>query len=143
MTTASVTSGPIDERWLGPDRYQLLAPLVIDLGESIREADGYPGFDVQDDTTIITLHEGFILDWSSIPNIVELFLGDREHYKVAGGGHDLAYRVGVPRKPADRIWWIIARSGELRVQRLRARVGYRGLRWFGGPAYRQHRARDL
>ena len=58
-----------------------------------------------------------------------------ESVDLAGCCHDLAYRVGVPRKTADKIWLIVATSGTRRVGWFRGRLGWLGLRIGAKLAY--------
>jgi hypothetical protein len=86
-------------------------------------------------TTIVTVPEGFETDFSSIPALARpLFRFDS--VDLAGCCHDLAYQIGIPRNTADRIWRIVARSGDRHVGNVRGSMGWIALRLFGGFAYK-------
>lgn len=136
MTTATRTSPPLRVDRLETGQRQLVRDLVIDLGVDLELGDDeYPGFSVSPTgTTVVTVPRCFVTDFSSIPSAFRsLFRFDS--VDLAGCCHDLAYRVGVPRKVADRIWRIVATSGNRRVGRFRGGLGWIGLRIGGGFAY--------
>jgi hypothetical protein len=86
-------------------------------------------------TTIVTVPEGFETDFSSIPALARpLFRFDA--VDLAGCCHDLAYQIGIPRDTADRIWRIVAGSGDRHVGKVRGSMGWIALRLFGGFAYK-------
>jgi len=137
MTTARLVSEPLRvDRLRNGDR-RLVRDLAIDLGVDVGLGeDRYPGFSVSDSgTTLVTVPEGFETDFSSIPSWARA-LYRFDSVDLAGCCHDLAYRVGVPRKAADKIWQIVATSGERRVSRFRGWLGWLGLRIGAGFAYK-------
>jgi len=138
MSTATRVSEPLRVDRLESGDRQLVRDLVIDLGVDVGVGDGdYAGFTMSVDgsTTIVTVPAGFETDFSSIPAFARpLYRFDS--VDLAGCCHDLAYRVGVPRDVADKIWQIVARSGKRRVGRIRGWLGWLALRLFAGFAYR-------
>jgi hypothetical protein len=136
MTTATRKSLPLRVDRLGTGQRQLVRDLVIDLGVDLDLGnDEYPGFTTSDTpATVVTVPKCFVTDFSSIPHLARpLFRFDS--VDLAGCCHDLAYRVGVPRKTADKIWLIVATSGTRRVGRFRGRLGWLGLRIGAKLAY--------
>lgn len=88
---------------------------------------------------------GFTTDFSSWPSrLPQPPLHATDH---AGLAHDAAYRWGalapggkpITRREADRIWYVVARSGATRATWIGAMVGYLGLRAFGWAAWRRCR----
>jgi hypothetical protein len=134
---ARLLSEPLRVDRMENGRRRLVRDLVIDLGGDLGLGNGkYPGFSCSPlDTTIVTVPEGFRTDFSSIPSLARPFYRF-DSVDLAGCCHDLAYRVGVPRPVADRIWEIVATSGRTRVGRVRGRLGWLGLRMLGCVAYR-------
>ena len=112
----------------------LISPLTVDmrdtgLGKAIRKDE-------------ITIEEGFVTDYSSIPTILSWVMRWSK-VDLAGVVHDWLYRDGqivfadkcncgskYDRGQADEIWRIMAFSGEYRVTRLQARLGWLFLRCF-------------
>ncbi|MGH0031508.1 MAG: DUF1353 domain-containing protein [Myxococcota bacterium] len=150
MSTARVVKGRplrMEDAENGYDR--LLARVVIDLGELLPiDHSRYDGFSVERigrrRVTHVTVDPGFETDWSSIPALVQsrLLLGPKRRYRFAGLGHDKAYRVGIPRGPADRVWWIIAKSGPTESEQVgpvRSWLGWAGIRLGGWWAYMRRR----
>lgn len=136
MTTAELTSPPLRVDRLSSGQRQLVRDLVIDLHVDLDLGDDkFSGFTRSDaGTTVVTVPMCFVTDFSSIPNLARpVFPFDR--VDLAGCCHDLAYRVGVPRDTADRIWMIVATSGDRNVGRIRGRLGWLGLRIGAGFAY--------
>ncbi len=138
MPKAQRISDPLRVDRLDSGNRRLVRDLVIDLCVDLGLGGGqYPGFTMSDDgsTTIVTVPAGFETDFSSIPSLARpIFRFDS--VDLAGCCHDLAYRVGVPRDVADKIWLIVATSGERRVGRIRGRLGWLALRLFGKFAYK-------
>lgn len=131
-------SGPLRVDRLDSGDRRLVRDLVIDLEVDLSLGDDeYPGFamSTDDSTTVVTVPEGFETDFSSIPSLARPFFRF-DSVDLAGCCHDLAYRVGVPRRAADKIWYIVATSGERRVGRIRGRLGWLGLRLFASFAYK-------
>lgn len=126
-----------------PDgRRRLVRDLVIDLGEDLGVRMGGfvsappEGFGAR--TTHVTVPAGFDTDFSSIPGFARgMYRFDT--VDLAGVCHDYAYSIGVSRKQADRMWEIVATSGERRVGRFRGWLGRIALRAGGWNAYRKHR----
>ncbi len=133
-------------------RRRIVRPLVIDLGVDLGIGNCFypwvvPSHAALADSSgrwqdycldaspiqIVTVPADFVTDFSSIPAIF------RPAYRfdkvdVAGCCHDLAYRIGVPRGPADRIWRVVSTSGHRRVTRPGGAIGWLGLRlggWYG------------
>jgi len=110
---------------------------VIDLGVDVGLGTEYLCFTMSDSgaTTVVTVPEGFETDYSSIPALARpLYRFDS--VDLAGCCHDLAYRVGIPRDTADRIWRIVAGSGDRHVGKTRGWLGWVALRLFAGFAYK-------
>jgi len=130
---------------------RLVRDLVIDLGVDLGLGnDRHKGFSVSAaGTTRVTVHEGFVTDFSSVPGLARA-LYRFDAVDLAGCCHDLAYSVGVERGVADRVWQIVATSGTRKVGRVRGWLGWLGLRVGGLWAYRgqarrraAHSAADL
>lgn len=138
MSTATRMSDLLRVDRLDSGDRRLVRDLVIDLGVDVGAGDGeYAGFTMSIDgsTTIVTVPAGFETDFSSIPSFARAIYRF-DSVDLAGCCHDLAYRVAVPRDVADKVWQIVATSGERRVGRIRGRVGWLGLRLFAGFAYK-------
>jgi len=139
---AELLSGPLQVERLSDGKRKLLRDLVIDLSSDLGlRAGQYPGFAPSEwGTTTITVPEGFVTDFSSIPGFARaLFRFDS--VDLAGCCHDLAYYVGVPKPIADEVWRLVATSGESRIDDIRGRLGWLGLRLGGWVAYRKHATR--
>ena len=136
MTTARRVSDLLRVDRLDDGNRRLVRDLVIDLGVTLDIPDDeYPGFTrSQAGTTVVTVPEKFVTDFSSIPGFARI-LYRFDAVDLAGCCHDLAYRLGVPRPIADKIWVIVATSGRRRVGRVRGWLGWLGLRLGGGIGY--------
>ncbi|MDX2378536.1 MAG: DUF1353 domain-containing protein [Acidimicrobiia bacterium] len=137
MSTGQRISPPLRVDRLPTGQRQLVRDLVIDLGVDLEIGDdNYDGFTTSDaPTTVVTVPKCFVTDFSSIPHVARpLFRFDA--VDLAGCCHDLAYRVGVPRSTADRIWRIVATSGSRKVGPIRGFLGWLGLRIGAGFAYK-------
>ncbi len=137
MATARRISDLLRVDRLDDGKRRLVRDLVIDLGVALEiDHDAHSGFARSTaGTTVVTVPEGFVTDFSSIPCFARVFYRF-DAVDLAGCCHDLAYRVGIPREAADRTWQIVATSGRRRVGRLRGWLGHAALRVFGGLAYR-------
>ncbi len=138
MTTASLVSEVLRVDRLESGDRQLVRDLIIDLGTDMRldeDPHGVVYRSTETATTHVRVPAGFETDFSSIPAFAR-FLYRFDSVDLAGCCHDVAYRIGVPRAPADQIWRIVATSGKRRVGRVRGRLGWLGLRLGGFPAYR-------
>ena len=142
--SARLLSGPLQTERLPDGRRVLLRDLVTDLGERLEVAEAFDGFDVYaPDATKATAPKGFDTDYSSIPRLARAFMGRWDKHDLAGVFHDLAYRRGVPRGTADRIWRLVARSGDRRINAVQGFMGWAGLRVGGWFAYnRRKRERE-
>jgi len=140
MSTARRVSDLLRVDRLDNGQRRLVRDLVIDLGVTLDIPDDkHEGFTrSQAGTTVVTVPEGFETDFSSIP-VFARALYRFDSVDLAGCCHDLAYRVGVPRRAADRVWEIVARSGRRRVGKVRGWLGWLGLRVGGGFSYRSKR----
>ncbi len=109
MTTARVVGERLNASRLDGGQRILERDLVIDLGEPLDiDHDAYADFHLDEGRfTLITVPRGFVTDFSSVPWWAPYRFDEVD---LAGTCHDLAYRVGVPLGPADRIWWLLARS---------------------------------
>lgn len=123
----------------------LWEPCAVDLGVYIAELHAVEMVRAEtsaEGTTILRVPVGFVYDGASIPKLSQYLVGDKETWELAGLFHDALYRWQAPRGAADRVFWIIARSGSKRVGPVRGWLGYAGLRLFGGLAYRRNGARS-
>ena len=86
----------------------------------------------------ITVPEGFVTDFSSIPWFGRSLI-KWSRVDIAGVVHDYLYwcpQPGVPRLKADAIWREIAGAGEHRANYVQRQLGWLGLVLFGWWAYR-------
>ena len=136
MSTAKRTSEYMRVDRLDNGKRRLVRDLVIDLGVNVGlDEEEFPNFTLSPNgTTVVTVPAGFVTDFSSIPAFARA-LYRFDSVDLAACCHDLAYRVAVPRGIADRIWEIVATSGERRVGRIRGWLGRAGLRVGGWFAY--------
>jgi len=142
MPGAKVIGEPLRTDRLHDGRRQLVRELVVDIGEDLPiHADG---FKVRATPRRIIAHvpKGFDTDYSSVPALARPVMGRWDRHDIAGVVHDFAYRRGVRRVLADRVWWIIARSGNRRLGPVRGFLGWTGLRLGGWLAYRKIQARE-
>ena len=136
MPTATRVSEVLRVDRLETGDRKLVRDLVIDLGIDLGIEEGtHPCFSKPEDTTIVTVPAEFETDFSSIPPWARI-LYRFDSVDLAGCCHDLAYQVGVKQSISDEIWRIVAMSGQQRVGRFRARLGWLGLRLGGGCAYK-------
>lgn len=128
--------------------------LLVDLGAQIEElhrweisrSDGGPQLvmfgDAPEHATLVRVPAGFRYDGDSQPvsAIVHLIAGDKERYEVAAAVHDALYRYQAPRDVADRVFWLIARSGSVTtsVGPVRGWFVWAALRVGGWRAYREN-----
>lgn len=89
-------------------------------------------------STVIRVAAGFRYDGASLPFFALPILGPKEGFEVAGVVHDACYRFQVGRAVADRVFWIVARSGSRQVGPVRGFIGWLGLRVGGWVAYRRN-----
>ena len=137
MTTARIISGPLQDERRDDGRRVLLRSLAISLGVYMPELDRVPGVElVMWRDTIVTVPAGFDTDYSSIPRLALVIMGDWTRHDLAGVAHDWLYRTQAQRAAADRVWWIVARSGERHVDPVQGFLGWLGLRAGGWVAYR-------
>lgn len=128
-------------------RRVLAEPCVVDLGVHIPELHAWDGARAvisPDGTTILTVPAGFVYDGASLPSLalVSWMMGPKELWETAGLFHDALFRWQSGRAVADRVFWIIARSGSKQVGPVRGFIGWAGLRIGGGFAYRA-RGREM
>jgi hypothetical protein len=136
MTTARRVSDLLRVDRLDTGDRRLVRDLVIDLGVDVGLGTEYRCFTMSASgaTTIVTVPEGFETDFSSIPALARpLYRFDS--VDLAGCCHDLAYRIGIPRDTADRVWRIVATSGDRHVGKTRGWMGWASLRLFASFAY--------
>ena len=94
---------------------------------------------VEVDGETITVPEGFVTDYSSVPQAFA-WLVRWSRVDVAGVVHDYLYRVGgVTRKEADLIWRKVAKAGDHSANRVQAWLGWAGLRIGAGRIWRRYR----
>ena len=83
----------------------------------------------------ITVRAPFVTDYSSIPTLLS-WVVRWSRVDIAGVVHDWLYRYGErPRKDADEVWWLVARSGKNRANSLQAGLCWVALRGFGVPTW--------
>jgi len=145
MTTARRLSPVLRVDRMDTGMRRLVRDFVLDVGVDLGlGVDRFQGFALSDaDNTLVTVPEGFETDFSSIPAFARA-LYRFDSVDIAGCCHDLAYRTGVPRDVADRLWEIVATSGRRRIGRVRGWLGKAGLRvggWFAYNRYRRAEAR--
>jgi len=154
VSTAFLLS-EFDSRILGDGTInrRMAAELTINVGVAIPElreweAETRPGWridwrisEAHDGTTVIRVPAGFVYDGASISPILQTFMGPRELYEIAAAVHDYLYRMGAPRAAADRVFRIIASSGEKHVNPARAWLGWAGVRVGGWVPYGKHARR--
>jgi hypothetical protein len=84
--------------------------------------------------TIVTVPQGFVTDFSSLPALVRLPV-NWVKVDIAGLIHDFLYDsvnpYNLPRQMKDEIWKITAESGTISVSSTVARIMYYGLRMGG------------
>ncbi len=145
MGNAERISGLLRVDRLDTGERKLVRPLVIDMNEPVPLGGfRHEWVTIVNGNPQVTVPDGFVTDFSSIPWIF------RPLYRfsavdLAGCVHDLAYRIQMPRKAADRMWEIVATSGETncnKVTRRRGHLGYWALRIGGKWAYTDNATRD-
>lgn len=88
-------------------------------------------FTIKIDSKVITVPEGMVTDYSSIPRFGRLFLR-WSRVDIAGVIHDWLYKTGdYSRSEADRIWRIVAMEGDHCANGIQAWGGWVLLRLFG------------
>ena len=112
---------PYDARKVGKKRWQLLAPLMY----------------VDSDGGRYIVPTGFKTDLASIPRILYIILPPVGRYDEAAVQHDWMYYAGCPKEWADDQFLEAMKSCGVSLAKRRAM--YRGVRMFGGFAYRKHR----
>ena len=86
----------------------------------------------------IEIPQGFDTDYSSIPTCLH-WIVRWSKVDVAGVVHDWLYRKGnLSRSEADKVWRLVALSGEHSANRLQAWTCLLGLWLFGGCAWSDH-----
>ena len=90
----------------------------------------------------ITVPEGFVTDFASVPNFAAILAPKLGRYNRAAILHDYLYSTGEFIKGIADMVFLVAMQ-ELEVKRWRREIMYVTVRYFGGPAWRGHRERDL
>ena len=89
--------------------------------------------------THIEVPKGFVTDFSSIPQVFASLIRWKR-VDIAGVVHDRLYQTGeVPKDKADKIWFDVARSGEVKANLFEASAGWLGLKVGGWWAWNKHR----
>lgn len=128
MPESRITDQPLRTERLSDGRRRLLGSLEVKV----------PSIDKDGSPESITVADGFVTDFSSIPTIFQ-WVVRWSKVDVAGVVHDWLYAQGTgTRARADEIWRIVALSGEHRANRLQAYVCWLCLRLCGGWAWRRH-----
>ncbi len=119
---ARLVSGPLQTERLSNGRRMLLRELVV-------EVEG----------TCITVPAATNTDYTSAPALVRPFI-HWSRVDVAGVVHDYLYQTGgIARSEADRIWRLVAMSGEHRANTAQAWGGWLLLRLGGWLPWRRYR----
>ena len=130
MAESCVRGVPLRTERLSNGRRKLLCALVVEVPAS---APGSP-------SKTITVPSGFDTDFSSLPTFLQ-WIVHWSKVDVAGVVHDWLYAEGEDRKWADRIWKVLALSGERRANQVQAGICWLGLRVFGAIAWNRHARR--
>ena len=118
--------GPLWTERRSDGRRLLLRPLVVNI-----ESHGK-----------ITVPAGFVTDFSSFPRGTR-WIARWSKADIAGVVHDWLYAEGsTGKEKADQIWKEVALSGKHSTNGLQAWLGHRGLAWFGGWAWKNHRGKE-
>jgi hypothetical protein len=123
---AKLISGFLQTERLPSGKRRLIRDLIV-------EVEGKP-FTIPKDTRT---------DFSSIPAIGRMFVRWSK-VDIAGVVHDWLYENGEPngdRREADRIWRLVAVSGQHHANAFQAWGCWFFLRLFGGFAWNRHRRR--
>jgi len=136
MPIAKVVSEELQTKRTKNGRRILLKALSVDLGTKI---EGLKTFSKtsRKKTSVVIVPAGFDTDFSSVPALARTFMGRWDKHDIAGVVHDWLYRVGAPRRDADRAWWIVATSGVRRVNPVQGFMGWAGLRIGAWVSYRR------
>lgn len=143
MTTPRCLTEFDDIRIAG-GRRKLQADLQVDLGVFVQElhawdARGEHVWLSAERTTVLCIPAGTTSDYSSIPSVLpQWVVGRWDQHDIAGFAHDWLYQLGAARAVADRVWRIIARSGDRHVNPVQGWLGWAGIRVGGWKAYRAH-----
>ena len=153
MTTARLLSKRPLARDMPDGRWTLEEDLIVDLGVRVKELHMWQNDKIHEGrppkylriartdvrSTMITVFSGITTDFSSIPILAQLVMGDKSHYRIAGAVHDALYRDQAPRGPSDGVWQRIAESGDPHVSEFRAILGHTTLRIVGKRSYNRYR----
>ena len=121
----SVVGGPLQTERCSNGQRKLLRDLTV-------------AVTVKDEGTEITVEKGFPTDFSSIPPFCR-WVVRWSKVDLAGVVHDWLYADGpLARKPADEIWWQVARAGEHCANPCQAWLCWLALRCFGWRAWKRH-----
>lgn len=130
MAASCIRGAPLRTERLSTGRRKLLCDLVIEV------SSGPSGTEPEK----VTVSSGFDTDFSSLPTFLQ-WVVHWSKVDVAGVVHDWLYANGAERKRADRIWWMVALSGEHHANRLQAWICWLGLRVFGSIAWNRNARR--
>ena len=87
----------------------------------------------------INVKHGFDTDYSSIPTLLHCIVR-WSRVDIAGVVHDWLYRTGqIPRNDADRIWRMVAITGEHCANRFQAWICWVGIRLFSIRSWKKYR----
>ena len=127
-------------RFVGyPEHYDVKPPGMDGRRWTVQNPDGLFGFQV-DNGPLITIPDGMMTDFASIPRIAWRIIGPptgygrKANYGPAAVVHDYCY-INKPfsRKACDQV--MLAAMVELGVSRWRRKLMYYVLRMFGGKHY--------
>ena len=125
MPSVRLVSGNLQTERMSDGRRRLLLDLVV-------EVDGL----------LITVPEGTLTDFSSIPWFGRALVRWSK-VDIAGVVHDWLYQSAfTSRARADKIWRLVAVAGDHHANAFQAWVGWLGLRLCGWKAWNRHRSRD-
>ena len=108
MAASCIRGAPLRTERLSTGRRKLLCDLIVEI----------PSDPSGTEPEKITVSSGFDTDFSSLPTFLQ-WVVHWSKVDVAGVVHDWLYANGAERKRADRIWRILALSGEHHASRLK------------------------
>lgn len=89
----------------------------------------------------IVVPAGFETDFASCPRAMQWLLSEDAIFSAAAVLHDYLYFKGVDKDLADAVFYAVMKWEEL--PSWQSFVMWQSVLWFGGVAYRAHRARDV
>ena len=128
MPDSCVKGVPLRTERCSNGRRRLLCSLVVEVQNGTDDGSSEE----------IAVPAEFVTDFSSIPTMLQ-WVVRWSKVDVAGVVHDWLYAKGeMPRERADKIWRIVALSGEHCANLVQAYVCWLGLRVWGWRAWNRH-----